>query len=203
MKKIFVLIACLALILCTAGVVSAEEGNGEGGDTTRTNLVQSQETVITYNLGSVYTLVIPDKFTIGSSVGHMTIEVADAVLVPNERINVTVSSDDYDATKDDGNQGHGLWTLTSTVDNDELLYYHIHVKNGNVETPIKKGGSVFLHTADEFSNLNVNIDVNTGVEKFSIQELLYLKLHDDVRIAGEFKGTLEFTSKVETYTPSQ
>ena len=188
MKKIFVLIACLALVMFTAGAVSAEEE-------TPTVNAGSDETLVTYNVASVYTLIIPGTFTFGSTEEYLPIELMtmSSKLGENQRINITVNSSQFSENQPDGNNGHGLWTLISTNSKgaESKLYYHIHTYEN---VPIKNGSSVFTATGQDVVN-----KLNTiGTDNLSIKKNIHFKLNDtDPHVSGSFTDRLLFTIKLE------
>ena len=178
MKKIFVLIVCLVLVLCTACAVSADE---------------VKHTQVTYSVNSQYTLVVPDSIAINVTGGetHLSIEVTDAVISSSEKIIVTVDSVQFTEGIDDGNYGLGLWTMLSA--GGDPLYYHVHKKDAeNNMIPLKKGHVAYEATGDQFASLN------TGSGEFGITQYLYLHLHNVQPYSGIFSDSLIFTASVSS-----
>lgn len=180
MKKIFVLIVCLVLVLCTACAVSAD---------------QVKHTQVTYSVNSQYTLIVPDSIAINVTGGetHLSIEVTDAIITSSEKIIVRVHSDQFTEDIDDGNNvndGDGLWTMRSA--GGDPLYYHIHKKQGVSEIPLKNDNIAYEATGVQFAGLN------TGGGEFGITQYLYLHLHHVQQYSGIFTDSLIFTASVES-----
>lgn len=193
MKKFLVLIACLLLAVFATGSVGADD------DTTENALSDSTEVI--YNINSVYTLIIPSKFTFGGTDEFLPIELMtkSSKLGEYQQINITVNSSQFDENQPDGTGGKGLWTLIhkNGLQVESKLYYHIHTYD---DVPIKNGSSVFTATGREVAEQLKMTDIGTA--NLSIEQNLHFKLNDtEPGTAGLFKDLLIFTIKLE-YVPS-
>ena len=182
MKKIFVLIACLVLTLFTAGVMGAD--------------IQTDSTLVKYSVGSGYTLIIQDEVTLYDGNGdddesYLSIEVNGVKIASDEKIVITVSSDQFNSgitDGDDTNGVDGLWRMYSGIGDE--LYYHVHKVVDGSQVAIKNGDVAYSATADDF--LDAKTAGNPGIVKY-----LFLHLHEGSdKHAGEYTDHLVFTSDV-------
>ena len=178
MKKFLVLIACLLLAVFATGSVVADDTSVNAG---------TDSTHVIYNVNSIYTLIIPSTFHIGSNDEYsfpIDLMLSGSKLGPAQTLNITVSSSQYDEGKYDGNHGTGLWCLKQDEYN---LYYHIHNDNGG---KIKNESSCFKVTGTDIFN-------NISAGKVRITEMLHVSLNETVNVAGSFTDTLLFTIDIE------
>ncbi|MBR4285386.1 MAG: hypothetical protein IKT36_04855 [Methanocorpusculum sp.] len=182
MKKIFVLIACLVLTLFTAGVMGAD--------------VQTDSALVKYSVGSGYTLIIQDEVTLYDDDGddedsYLSIEVNGVKIASDEKIVITVSSEQFDSTISDGDDENGvdgLWRMYSGI--GDALYYHVHRVVDGDQVAIKNGGVAYSATCADF--LAAKDTGSPGIVKY-----LFLHLHaGSDKHAGEYTDHLTFTSDV-------
>ena len=180
MKKFLVLIACLLLAVFATGSVG-----GAADDTTID--AETDTTRVIYNVDSTYTLIIPSTFHIGSNDEYsfpIDLMLSGSRLTPTQTLNITVSSSQYNKTRDDGQGGKGLWCLKQGEHN---LYYHIHDDNND---KIRNESSCFKVTGAE-----IVTKINAG--EVRITEMLHVSLNETANVAGSFTDTLLFTIGIE------
>ncbi len=186
MKKIFVLIACLALVLFTAGAVSA----ASSATPLSVPVSQSLTTNVTYSVTGGYELIVPADFAVTEEARVFSVTISNAVIADTEMITVTVFSTQFEGDVADGNGNYGLWTLKSTT--DQKLHYHIHrIDSQGGETPVKNNGVVFSATGGDFAAANIG-----NVQTHSITQMVELHLHSEEVYAGSYSDRLTFTSHV-------
>lgn len=186
MKKIFVLIACLSLVLLTVGTVSAA-------------ITDSSSTEVTYSVSSSYHLVVPATVAIPEDDEiSLSISVENAVIGDGQEIIVTIHSGQFDDEAPDNNNNFGLWAMKS---GDKKLHYHIHkfVSEGGsaVEKSVKNGGIVFNATGTQFANA---VD-GVGHHTHSVTQYVFLSLHSEEMFSGTYSDRLEFTASLRNVAP--
>lgn len=204
MKKIFVFIACLALVLFTAGVVS--------GATTPPPIADlehdSQTSTDVYlTVDSYYVLHIDASVSVSSDSGeksYMLVGISNVKVPVNQCVNVTVSSDQFDPDADPQKSGattKGLWELWETSDTtgQNPIRYHIHREDEQGdEVPIKSGDSVYQFTSGEYDAY-----LGTNPKSHVLNKELFFELDAGITgtVSGTYKDTLLFTACVDTYNP--
>lgn len=202
MKKIFVFIACLALVLFTAGVVS--------GATTPPSAIldfNSQKSTDVYlTVDSYYVLHIDAYASVSSVSGeesYMTIGISNVKIPAEKCVNVTVSSEQFDPDARSQKSGAtpGLWVLleSSDVRGEHPIYYHIHrINEQNQEVAIKSGDSVYEFTSDEYGEY-----IAATPTSHILSKELFFELDAGVTgtISGTYKDTLVFTASVDEPAP--
>ena len=200
MKKIFVFIACLALVLFTAGVVS-------GATVPSANLEYDSEssTEVYLTVDSYYVLHIDASVSVDAvDGGYMLVGISKVRVPAGHCVNVTVSSEQFDpdaVPQKSGATAHGLWELWETSDTtgQHPIQYHIHrINEQSEEVAIKSGDSVYQFTSGEYNDY-----LGTNPISHVLNKELFFELDAGVtgNLSGTFKDTLEFTASVDDYAP--
>lgn len=178
MRKVFVFtFLCLVLLLLVPGIVVADAVADDSN-----SAVKNRETVVEYVLAQSYVLLVPAGITVTSNaITHMDIVVSDAIIGENERINVTISSTQY---QNDPN-GHGHWRL---MNGNSHIQYHIHNEN---DEAVLNGTSVLSADLNAFTQAHPD---------YKVEKTLNLTVTSVVPngiSSGKYTDHLLFTSKIE------
>ena len=196
MKKLFVfMILCLAFLLIVPGIVSAEDDTN-GGESVGTieSHTKSGTTTITYGLHEVYQLIIPSDFTLDKNQAmYEDVVVANALLKPYTKVQVNVTSENYDESIGYPNPAWGM----KHQDNDtEFVRYHLHLAeydatqneyNEKQDGRLASGNVILEAHAEDFENGNGRIEAYL---KFFIPDT------ETADYAGNYKDELEFTATI-------
>ena len=183
MKKVFMLIACLVLVLFSAGAVSAE-------------VVGSGSTHVTYSVQSAYILTVPADFVVGVNESYLTITVSNAVIDSDQTLIVRIFSSQFDNDATDNQGNPGMWALHSDTGNK--LHYHIHKVVNSVETPLKNNDIAFQATGTDFAAANQAAQLSA----YSITQYLSMHITSEQIYSGTYTDMLQFTASVVDPVPT-
>lgn len=185
MKKIFVFIACLALVLFTAGVVSAAAPHDPTTGTTE----------VIYTVSSTYVLQVPSELFVNEDGRTLEVKIYNGRIAGNQKIVVNVSSTQFEryALDKNGDDVGGLWVLKS--EGNDKLYYHIHRITASDTIPVKNGEMVYEVSGNELALAATDAN-NRGLTEFYCSGNIDIHLDSIETHSGEFTDTLSFTSEV-------